>query len=147
VGDIDVTKVIRTKEVTNLVSEVSALKRVREALHPIQVNIAEETDVVFEGRDLGTVVFPHADLKFFLTARVEVRAERRYKELKERFPHQTFVYEKILIEIQNRDAYDSNRIVAPLKQAEDAVLIDSSEMTIQEVIDEVKHVYIQRVKR
>ncbi|NGX51085.1 MAG: Cytidylate kinase, partial [Chlamydiae bacterium] len=115
VGDDDVTRALRTKEVTAHVSEVAALSKVRERLKPIQIAVSKETDAVFEGRDLGTVVFPHADLKFFLTARAEVRAKRRLKELEEKFPEQTFSFEKILSEIQERDRVDSNRRVAPLK--------------------------------
>eukprot|EP01066_Platyproteum_vivax_P005339 Platyproteum_vivax@DN16779_c0_g1_i1.p1 len=90
VGDVDVTMALRTKDVTALVSEVPALSKVRAVLKPIQISAAKEMDAVFEGRDLGTVIFPHADLKFFLTARAEVRAERRFKELQKKFPEQTF---------------------------------------------------------
>lgn len=146
VGTTDVTKAIRSKEVTAHVSAVSALSQVREALKPIQVSVSEETDAVFEGRDLGTVVFPHADLKFFLTARAEVRAQRRLKDLQEKFPEQSFSFEKILQEIQERDTYDSNRTLAPLKQADDAVLVDTSGLSIVEVIDQMKGIYDQRVK-
>ena len=144
VNDHDVTEVIRNKEVTALVSGVSALSNVREALKPIQKAVAIEADSVFEGRDLGTVVFPKADIKFFLTARAEVRAERRYKELQERFPNQEFFYEKILEDIQERDRYDSSRKVAPLKQAKDAILVDTSDLTIEEVIEEMKAIYLQK---
>lgn len=144
VGDQDVTDEIRSKEVTAFVSEVSALSRVRVALKPIQTDVATEADSVFEGRDLGTVVFPEADVKFFLTARAEVRADRRYKELVGRFPKQEFSYEKILKEIQKRDQYDSSRKVAPLKQADDAILVDTSDLTIDEVIEEMKKISVQR---
>ena len=147
VGDEDVTKAIRSKEVTALVSEVSAMSKVRDMLKPIQIAVAKETDVVIEGRDLGTVIFPHADLKFFLTARAEVRADRRFKELQKKFPEQEISFEKILKDIQERDRFDSNRAVAPLKQAEDAAFIDTSDLNIQEVIDEMKSIYTQRVKR
>jgi len=144
VGNEDVTKVIRSKEVTAIVSEVAALKKVRDALKPLQVNFSKEIDVVFEGRDLGTVVFPHAHLKFFLTARPEIRAKRRYRELVQKFPNQTFSYETILKEIQERDSYDSTREHAPLKQAEDAILVDTSDLTIEEVTDKLKQIYLEK---
>jgi len=147
VGDVDVTMALRTKDVTALVSKVSALSKVRAVLKPIQIAAAKEMDAVFEGRDLGTVIFPHADLKFFLTARAEVRAERRFNELQKKFPEQTFSLEKICKDIQERDLFDSSRSVAPLKQAEDAVLIDTSDLSIQEVVDEMKSIYNQRVKK
>lgn len=140
VGNSDVTIAIRGPEVTAIVSEVSALKEVREALKPLQINFSKEIDVVFEGRDLGTVVFPHADVKFFLVARPEVRAERRYKELQKKFPNQTFSQEKTLQEIESRDNSDSSRKIAPLKQADDAVLVDTSDLTIQEVVQKLKEI-------
>ncbi len=140
VGNTDVTIAIRGPEVTAIVSEVSALKEVREALKPLQINFSKEIDVVFEGRDLGTVVFPHADVKFFLVARPEVRAERRYKELQKKFPNQTFSQEKTLQEIESRDNSDSSRKIAPLKQADDAVLVDTSDLTIQEVVQKLKEI-------
>lgn len=140
VGNTDVTIAIRGPEVTAIVSEVSALKEVREALKPLQINFSKEMDVVFEGRDLGTVVFPHADVKFFLVARPEVRAERRYKELQKKFPNQTFSQEKTLQEIESRDNSDSSRKIAPLKQADDAVLVDTSDLTIKEVVQKLKEI-------
>ncbi|MDJ0651397.1 MAG: (d)CMP kinase [Simkaniaceae bacterium] len=143
IGNEDVTKAIRSKEVTDIVSEVAALRKVRDALKPLQVNFSKELDVVFEGRDLGTVVFPHADLKFFLTARPEIRAKRRYRELVQKFPNQTFSYETILKKIQERDSYDSTRKHAPLKQAEDAILVDTSDLTIEEVTDKLQQIYLE----
>lgn len=140
VGNTDVTIAIRGPEVTAIVSEVSALKEVREALKPLQIDFSKEIDVVFEGRDLGTVVFPHADVKFFLVARPEVRAERRYKELQKKFPNQTFSQEKTLQEIESRDNSDSNRKIAPLKQADDVVLVDTSDLTIKEVVQKLKEI-------
>ncbi len=138
VGNTDVTMAIRSSEVTAIVSEVSALKEVREALKPLQVNFSKEIDVVFEGRDLGTVVFPHADVKFYLIARPEVRAQRRYKELQKKFPDQVFSQEKTLQEIESRDKSDSSRKIAPLKQADDAILVDTSDLTIEEVVQKLK---------
>lgn len=142
----DVTTAIRTKEVTAIVSKISALQEVRKALKPLQVSFGQKKDVVFEGRDLGTVVFPKADLKFFLTARAEVRAKRRYKELQKKFPHQTGNYESIFKGIRERDELDSTREYAPLKQAKDASLIDTSDLTIQEVIDQMKEVYHSKIQ-
>ena len=147
VGDVDVTMAIRSPEITAIVSEVSALKEVREALKPIQVNVSKEMDVVFEGRDLGTVVFPHADIKFFLTARPEIRAKRRYVELQKKFPDQEFSLEKTLQDIEERDKYDSSREIAPLKQAVDAILVDTSDQTIDEVIQTMKKLVETRVKK
>lgn len=146
VGSRDVTNEIRTKEVTAIVSEVAALKKVRDALKPIQVNFGKEIDVVFEGRDLGTVVFPHAHLKFFLTARPEIRAKRRYQELVKKFPDQSFSYGTILKEIEERDTYDSQRELAPLKCAEDAILVDTSDLTIEEVTARLKEIYLEKKK-
>lgn len=132
----DVTKAIRSQEVTDIVSEVSAMKCVRDAMRPLQELFSQEGPTVFEGRDLGTVVFPHADVKFFLTAQPAVRAKRRLKDLQQKFPDREseFSYEDILQKIKDRDAYDSSRELAPLKQADDAILVDTSQMTIDEVV-------------
>jgi cytidylate kinase len=132
----EVTKAIRSQEVTAIVSEVSAMKCVRDAMRPLQELFSHEGPTVFEGRDLGTVVFPHAEVKFFLTASPSVRAERRLKDLQQKFPDRAseFSYEDILQKIEDRDAYDSSRELAPLKQAEDAILVDTSQMTIDEVV-------------
>ena len=131
---------IRSPEVTAIVSEVSALKEVREALKPLQINFSKEIDAVFEGRDLGTVVFPHADIKFYLIARPEVRAERRYKELQQKFPDQTFSRQKTLQEIESRDKSDSTREIAPLRQADDAILVDTSDLTVEEVVLKLREI-------
>lgn len=147
VGKTDVTEAIRSPEVTAIVSEISALKIVRDALKPIQTNFSKEMDVVFEGRDLGTVVFPHAELKFFVTASPEVRAERRLKDFRARFPEKEFSFNAILKEIQERDHYDSTRKHAPLKQAEDAILIDTSDLTIDEVVAKMQEIYFQRMQK
>lgn len=132
----DVTKAIRSQEVTDIVSEVSAMKCVRDAMRPLQELFSREGPTVFEGRDLGTVVFPHADVKFFLTAQPTVRAKRRLKDLQQKFPDRAseFSYEDILQKIKDRDAYDSSRELAPLKQADDAILVETSQMTIDEVV-------------
>ena len=147
VGDRDVTKEIRTKEVTAIVSKVAALKLVRDALKPLQVNFGREMDVIFEGRDLGSVVFPHAQLKFYLTASAEVRARRRYRELVCKFPEQSFSYDSILSDIEKRDAFDSEREHAPLVQPEDAVLVDTSDLSIEEVTEKLKEIYLAKCKK
>lgn len=126
----DVTGKIRTPEVSMATSVVSAIPRVRDFLFNLQQKIAAENDVIMDGRDIGTVVLPNADLKIFLTASPEARAERRYKELsqKENAP----AYEQVLSDIIKRDHEDSTRKIAPLKQAEDAVLLDTTDMTLEE---------------
>lgn len=132
----DVTTAIRSQEVTAIVSEVSAMKSVRDAMRPLQEVFSREGSTVFEGRDLGTVIFPRADVKFFLTARPEVRATRRLKDMKQRFPDRAveFSYDEILQNIKERDAFDSTRSLAPLRQAEDAILVDTSDLSLEEVI-------------
>jgi cytidylate kinase len=136
VNNEDVTEPIRTQEVTDHVSEVSAHPEVREKLVAFQREIAEGVNAVFEGRDMGTVVFPNADLKIFLTGRPEVRAKRRYDELKAKFPEECkdLTLEKALEDTNKRDAYDSQRATSPLKQASDAELVDTSDMTIDEIV-------------
>jgi cytidylate kinase len=128
----DITQKIREREVTLAVSEVSAIKAVRDKLVAIQRELAVGVNAVFEGRDMGTVVFPDATLKIFLTARDEVRAKRRYEELKIKYPDMTL--EKCLEDIHRRDTYDSTRENSPLRQADDAYVIDTSDLTIDEVV-------------
>lgn len=131
----DVTEKIRSRRVTADVSAVSAVGVVRDKLVVVQRRFAEGSDAVFEGRDMGTVVFPDANLKIFLTATPEVRAERRYLELKAttKMPLK-MTFDEVLADIIRRDNYDSSREISPLKQAEDAVVVDTSYMTINEVI-------------
>ncbi len=130
-GTEDITKIIRTNEVTNNVSKISALGAVREFLVAEQQRIADEGGIIMDGRDIGTVVLPHADLKIFLVASVDERAERRYKEnLEKNIPTDL---EELKIEIAERDRKDSTRAVSPLKQADDAILLDSTGKTIAEV--------------
>ena len=139
VGEVDVTEAIRHPDITAIVSEVSALREVREALMPLQLDFSKHHDAVFEGRDLGTVVFPHADLKFFLTAKAEVRAKRRLSELESQFPDRKPSFAKTLDEIKARDEYDEGRAIAPLKMADDGILIETSDLSIQEVVKKMKH--------
>ena len=126
----NVERDIRTLEVSNHVSPVAALPFVRTALVAQQQRMGENGGIVMDGRDIGTVVFPHAELKIFVTASAEVRAQRRYDELKEKgMPAD---YEDILKNVQERDYIDSHRDVSPLRQADDALLLDNSHMTIPE---------------
>ena len=129
----DVTTAIRTGEVDRSVSAASAVPAVREALVEQQRRIGSTHDYVVEGRDIGTVVFPNAELKIYLTASAEERARRRVAQNEERGIGGAS-YEDVLADIIRRDEYDSNREVSPLCQAEDAILVDSSDMTIDEVI-------------
>ena len=128
----NVTAMLRTEEVGNMASKTSAIPAVREKLLELQRTLAREKDVIMDGRDIGTNILPNADVKIYLTASVETRATRRYKELMEK--GENCVYEEIAQDIKERDERDMNREIAPLKQAEDAILVDSSEMTIDEVV-------------
>ncbi len=121
---------IRGMEVSNNVSPIAALPFVREAMVAQQQQMGKDGGVVMDGRDIGTVVFPDAELKVFVTASAEVRAQRRYDELKGKGMEAD--YEEILKNVQERDYIDSHREVSPLKQADDALLLDNSDMTISE---------------
>ena len=137
-GD-DVTTDIRREEVGNVASKISAYSSVRAKLLSVQRDMANSTNVVMDGRDIGTVVLPECHLKIFLTASVEERAERRYKELVEKGESPSL--EKIKQDIIIRDKQDTERKIAPLRQAEDAVLIDSSDMAIDEVVNRIVSLY------
>ncbi|MCR4587371.1 MAG: (d)CMP kinase [Lachnospiraceae bacterium] len=126
----NVSGLIRTPEVGDAASKVSVNGVVRERLLYLQRELASTSDVVMDGRDIGTVVLPNAKPKIYLTASVEVRAMRRFKELQEK--GQEAVLEEIQEQIRERDDRDMHRDIAPLKQAEDAVLVDTSDMTIEE---------------
>ena len=130
---INVEKEIRTLDVSNLVSQVAEIKEVRDKLVELQREIGQDKGVVMDGRDIGTVVFPDAELKLFFTAAPEVRATRRYKELLERGDKVN--YEEVLHNIRERDYIDSHREFSPLHKADDAVEIDNSEMGQQEQFD------------
>ena len=134
-NDEDVTGLIRTEEVGNMASATSVYGAVRTKLVALQQELAKTTDVIMDGRDIGTVVLPNADVKVFLTASVECRAKRRFDELKAKGENPDF--DKIAKDIEERDYRDSHREISPLKQAEDATLVDSSDMTIDEVVDAI----------
>ena len=131
----DVSTEIRQEEVGKNASVVAKNQAVRNRLLALQRQMAEKQDVIMDGRDIGTVVLPDAQVKIYLTASAAVRAERRYKELIEK--GETCDLKKIEEDIIARDEQDMNREIAPLKQAEDAVLVDSSYMTIEEVVDKI----------
>ena len=131
----DVSTEIRQEEVGKNASVVAKNQGVRNRLLALKRQMAEKQDVIMDGRDIGTVVLPDAQVKIYLTASASVRAERRYKELVEK--GETCNLKKIEEDIIARDEQDMNREIAPLKQAEDAVLVDSSYMTIEEVVDKI----------
>ncbi len=131
----NVTSYLRTEETGNMASKSSAKPQVRAALLDLQRNMAKEYDVVMDGRDIGTNVLPDAEVKIYLTASSKERAKRRYKELVEK--GETADFDKIEADIIERDNRDMNRAIAPLKRAEDAVLVDSSDMSIAQVVDTI----------
>lgn len=134
-----VEDVIRSMEVSNHVSYIAAIPAVRRQMVEYQRLLGELKGVVMDGRDIGTVVFPHAELKIFLTASLEVRAERRYKELMEKGMKAEF--EEVKANLAKRDHIDSSRADSPLKQADDALLLDNSEMTLEQEMLWFKEVY------
>ena len=128
----DISSRLRNEEVGNMASVTSAIPEVRKKQQELQQNLAKTQNVIMDGRDIGTCVLPHADVKVYLTASVETRAKRRYQELQEK--GEDCNLEEIAHDIEERDRRDMTREIAPLKQAEDAVLVDSSDMTIAEVV-------------
>lgn len=128
----DISSRLRNEEVGNMASVTSAIPEVRKKLLELQQNLAKTQNVIMDGRDIGTCVLPHADVKVYLTASVETRAKRRYQELQEK--GEDCNLEEIAHDIEERDRRDMTREIAPLKQAKDAVLVDSSDMTIAEVV-------------
>lgn len=139
-GEI-VEQEIRTMEVSSRVSPIAALPFVRTLLTKMQQQMGEAKGIVMDGRDIGTAVFPQAELKIFVTASAEVRAQRRYDELTAKGEQVTF--EEILKNVQERDYIDSHREVAPLKQAEDALVLDNSNMTREEQNEWLMNAYLK----
>lgn len=135
----DVSVTIRQEKISKLASEIAKKPFVRKKLLPVQKSFARKGDIVCEGRDIGSVVFPDAEMKIFLTATPEIRAERRLNQLKEKFPEKASAYsfEKIFEEINARDHQDITRKVAPLKKVDDAYLLDTSDLTINEIVEEI----------
>lgn len=132
---MNVTSSLRSEEVGNMASKTSSIPEVRAKLLELQRNLAKEKDVIMDGRDIGTVVLPEADVKIYLTASVETRAKRRFDELTAK--GEVCNLDEIEKDIEERDERDMTRKTAPLRQAEDAVLVDSSYMTIEEVADTI----------
>ena len=131
----NITGMLRTEEVGNMASKTSAIPAVREKLLELQKTLAREKDVIMDGRDIGTNILPNADVKIYLTASVETRAKRRYDELASKGASCDF--DEIARDIKERDERDMTREIAPLKKAEDAILVDSSDMTIDEVVSKI----------
>ena len=133
VNGIEVSEQLRTPEMDMLSSRISKIKEVREALLELQRELAEKGKVIAEGRDMGTVVFPRAKIKFFLTATLKERAKRRYIQLKEKGVDVEF--KKIMKDLKRRDEQDTSRAIAPLRAAKDAIIIDTTELGVQEVLE------------
>jgi cytidylate kinase len=138
----DVTHAIRAEEVGNMASRIAALPTVRQALFGLQLGFRQTPGLVADGRDMGTVIFPTAKLKVFLTASVEARAQRRYKQLIDKGFSANM--NDLLADLQARDERDTNRAVAPLAPASDAHLLDTSEMGVDQAVDQVLAWYAQK---
>ncbi len=141
----DVSDEIRSPEVSMAASVVSAIPEVRSFLFDLQKDMAKHNNVVMDGRDIGTVVLPKAQVKIFLTASPEVRAKRRCLELEQK--GERVSYEDVLADIRQRDYNDTHREIAPLKQAEDAVLVDTSELTLEESVQTLTGLIRSRLER
>ena len=142
-GGMNVSHLIRTQEVADAASKVAVFPQVRAALLQLQQDFAKNDGLIADGRDMGTVVFPDAQVKLFLDASAEERAKRRYKQLQNKGISGNFA--QILAEIKERDLRDRNRAVAPLKPADDAFLLDSTTLSIDEVIDQALNYIQQRI--
>ena len=140
---MDVSDDIRTPDISQKSSLISAHAVVRDMLLDMQRDVAKKHNVIMDGRDIGTVVLPRANVKIFLTASAEVRAQRRFAELQAKGSKDTF--EKVLAEIKQRDHQDSTREIAPLKQAKDAVLVDTSGMDVDAVVAHIRALVAQKV--
>ena len=137
----DVSKEIRSKEVTKIVSQVSSIKEVRLAMVEVQRNLAKGKDIIMEGRDITTYVFPNADVKIYLDADENERARRRYKEMQEKGIEMS--YEEVLKNIQIRDKNDKEKEIGALKIAEDAVYVDTTNLSIEEEKEKVKQIIME----
>ncbi|GAB2044748.1 (d)CMP kinase [Agathobaculum sp. TL06] len=141
----DVSEAIRTPEIAQYASKVSAVPEVRRFLLDVQRDMAKNSNILMDGRDIGTVILPDAPVKIFLTASAETRAERRYRELKEK--GQQVTLEGVLADIQARDRQDTMRAVAPLRQADDAVLLDTSALDLEQSIAAVLRIIWEKTER
>ena len=142
-NEVDVSEEIRTPEISKIASTVSAHKLVRDTLLDMQRDVAKKHNVIMDGRDIGSVVLPKADVKIFLTASAEVRAKRRYEELIAK--GQKADYNKVLQEIKQRDYQDTHRPVAPLKMARDSIKVDTSGMDIEQVLEAMKKIIREKI--
>ena len=140
----NITGMLRTEEVGNMASVSSAVPRVREKLLSLQRKLAKDMSVVMDGRDIGTTILPDADVKIYLTASSLTRAKRRYLELQEKGT--VCDLDNIQKDIEERDQRDMNREISPLRQAEDAVLVDSSDLTIEQVVDRILEIFRARTE-
>ena len=141
----DVESHIRTIEIGNMASQVAVIGEVRRFLVNQQQELGETKGIVMDGRDIGTVVFPNAELKLFLTARPEVRAQRRLLELQEKGEHP--VYEDVLHDVNDRDYRDTHRAESPLRQAQDAIVVDNSDMTKEEQMLHIQRLFDDCINR
>ena len=141
----DVSDKIRTPEISMAASKTSAIPEVRTFLFDLQQTMAKENNIIMDGRDIGTVVLPNADVKIFLTASAEERAKRRFKELQEKGDPSTF--EEVLRDIEQRDYNDTHRETAPLKKADDAVEVNTTELDLQQSIDEICRVITEKLEK
>ena len=141
----DVSSLIRTQEISSAASKVSAVPEVRAFLLDLQRDIARKNNVIMDGRDVGTVILPNAEVKIFLTANVEVRARRRHRELMAKGLETPDTFERVLKEVAERDRADSERATAPLKPAEDAVLVDTSDMDFEQSVQTVINIIRRKV--
>lgn len=143
---VDVSNAIRTSEVTEQVSYISSLKKVREKMVSLQRNIGIDHNVVMDGRDIGTAVFPNADVKIFMIADLNKRASRRLEEIQSKGIHQVPSLDELIQQMKDRDAFDSSREIDPLKMADDALLLDTSDLSIEDqatfIIDKVKSIIV-----
>ncbi len=140
----DVTKDIRSKEVTKIVSQVSSIKEVRFLMVDMQRKLAEGKNVIMEGRDICTYVFPNADVKIYLDASVEERAKRRFKENQEK--NIDMIYEEVYENIRKRDENDKAKEIGALKVAEDSVIVDTTSLSIDEVVEKIINIIKEKIK-
>lgn len=142
----DVTDFLKDEKTAKLASEISEKKSVRNFLLVVQRDAAKNNNVVMDGRDIGTIVLPWATIKIFLTADVNVRAKRRFLELKEKKGNKTLSYEEVLNALSQRDSKDINRKIAPLKKAPDAIVIDTSNLNFEETVNKIEKIVRSRLR-
>lgn len=142
----NVTEEIRSNDVSKFVSKISALKAVRDKLLTIQRKLGEAKGVVMDGRDIGTAVFPNAELKIYMMASAKERAKRRYAELKSKNADLDVSLDALEAEIKQRDEEDMNRAISPLRKADDAVVLDTSSLTIEEQVERIYQLALEKIK-